>query len=513
MLRYIVLGSLFIFCSTVIEAQRLQVLNKHLWDNTELNISESEYNRLVETTEEVMQQYYSNASFIDETAGRVTQKSINELRKAFLGNAKIKDDLANRTRDDRNFNDYGSRVLDYLGDDGIKFEMRSASIDNIFYDEAGYYQAEVKTVKTLFNGLDFNDKPFKCKTGRKFFLKFIIQIEEDNIGEGGIARIAGSQQSGCKDAQSLVGLNLRYGQDFIGTSGFEGNINPLYTNDNFADFSMEVQSISVFSIGGSYNFPISKEEAFYLSANVNYSIYNINTDIKGTYSFKQGDNNGGVNLESPDNWNLYKHVRVAAASEKTVLQTLEIPVGVMYRKSLRTKDQFFFGAYLLFVPTVQLSQSATVDIGAEDIDYWLGAGNGSSNSNLGLTIEFSEGGSPSFGSAETPFGNGNLNESLSGNPTVSAKTAFSVRISPFVQFVLDSKEKILLEVALDYTHGLTDFLEHTENGELLVPDEANSLNTNTINSSIDASQTILQSYFSKSNISTLGLRLGIIYKL
>jgi len=523
MLKYIFLSSLFFCFSSTSEAQRLQVNNKHLWDNTELTLSERDYERVVETTKEVMQQYYSNASFMDKTEGRVTQKSINELRKAFLSGAKIKDDLAFRTRDDRNFNDYSSRVLDYLRDEGVKFEMRVASIENIFYDEAGYYQAEVKTVKTIFNGLDFNDKPFRCKTGRKFFLKFIIQIEKDDLGDGGIARIAGSLQSGCKDAQSLVGLNVRYGQDFIGASGFDGNVNSLpmttmnssviYEEEGKADFNMDVQSISTFSIGGSYNLPISKEEAWYLSANINYSIYNIKTDIQGTYYYEQGSDNGAVSLETPDNWNLYKYVRVTSASEKTTLQTLEIPVGVLYRKKIKGNDQFFFGTYLLFVPTIHLSQSATVNIGEEDIDYWLAIGNGETNSNLGLNTFFQEGGSPTFGNAENTFGNGNLNESLSGNSTVSAKTAFLVRISPFVHFVLDDKEKILLEVALDYTHGLTDFFEHSENGELFAPDARNSLDASTINSDISNSSTVLQTYFSKSNINTLGLRLGVIYKL
>lgn len=489
--------------------QKLIVNVSPLLDPEEEDLTEEQFERIADASKEVMQKYYQYATFLDSNSKRVTQSSIDQFKEIFTDNAKLIDDLSPRLLDSRNFANYASRVQDFLLREGIKFSMFAATIRDVSYDEAGYYKVEVQTNKTLYNGLNFNNSILRCRTGRVYFLRFTLYIDETDLDDAKISKITGEIKRRCEDANASVGFNIGGGAD-VGLSSF-GNIAapsgvtysgvPSSGQDEVENpFNVTTKTSMVFSGGFSFNYPITKQEKLFLSVNAQYAWYRLGSNITGTYSFD--DTNQSENMVDATEPHTYtKNVTFNEASQSVNLHTVEIPVGVMYRQGLSGNDRLFFGTYATFVPTLVLSSSSTFK--ARGINY--SANIDLEKTNRGLYFP--------HGSGLTEFGIGSANDvnnDQSFTSFVETNTALGVRLSPFVHLVMNEKENLLLEIALDIDYDFTDILVHGDSPVKFLPDDDDNLD---IKDDELQSADIYKSFFNSSKLSTIGIRVGGIYKL
>lgn len=503
------------FSTLVAQQKTMSVIVSPNLDFEELEIPENVFDQLVETSRKVMQNYNNTASLYDRLEGRVNQQAINKYIENFSNNAKIVDDFSPRLLNDRNVRNYASQVLDFLPKDGVQFEMRTARIRDVVYDEAGFYEIEVQTNKTLFNGINLDNSTFKCKTGRRYFLKFYIVINKDEINIGKIREIDGSISRQCEDANATFGVYARGGSDVFNLSSFTSSSAPrgvVYRDDN-TNFELSTNASVVGGVGFTFNLPLTKKEQFYLSLNAGYSLSQFQSTASGTYSFEEDEStNSNKVLDlpiAPNQYRYFKFVRMDVTENNTI-HGVELPLGLKYKKVFQDNDRMNIGASFLIVPAIQFGNTSTIDI--EELAYWanLDITNGGLNNdgaNLGVNfINFIGDDNLSL------FGIGEVSdvemlEEL--NPTLEFEPSISLRISPYIQYAISGNKKTWLELSLEYNHGLTDIVSNTESDEPFLSDNGDDL----LDIATEYENSILSTNFSSSKLRSISLRIAFLIRL
>lgn len=478
-IKYILLLFIYILGQNALFSQKdLSVVASPLIDVEELELSDSDYNKIINASKSIMKQYYKAATLIDPSVGQVSQSSINNYSALFSQGAKIINDLSERMLRDRNPKDYASQVADYLEKDGVKFEMYPASINNIIYDKAGYYKVEVVTEKELFNGLAVDKSTFTCKTGRLYFLRFMLQIEEDDLNTAKIFKIDGRIKKKCEDSKLLFGV---YGRLGIGASEFQ-------PKDNLG-----ISSVKPSSIGGglSVNIPLTKKELIFLSVNAALVNYKMDIDFSSNGNLPLENR---VTVNDPNDFNrenFNTNIRITEAKEAAKFTTIDIPIGLMFRKKGKTNDRIAFGSYFLVVSSITtISASSTLTPG--QIEFATSLDFESSEDNLEVV----------FGDDINDFlGYSDASNSETKIDEIGTSSSFSIRLSPFIHFALNDTKTSFLEIAADYTFGLSDFVEPTSASNNFIDALAQGTLPN---------NSLLSTQFDKTNISNIGIRLGYV---
>lgn len=504
---------LLTFSNLMSQQKTMSVIVSPNLDFEELEIPENIFDQLVETSKKVMQNYNNTASLFDRDKDRVSQAAIDRYIDNFSDNAKIVDDFSPRLLNDRNVRNYASQVLDYLPKEGVQFEMRTARIRDVVYDETGYYEVEVQANKTLYNGVNLDNSTFKCKTGRGYFLKFYIVIYKEEIQNGKIRKIDGSISRQCEDANATFGLYARGGSDLLNLSSFNGNTPPsgVTYQDAKADFELNTNVSVVGSVGFTFNIPITKKEQFFLSLNAGYSLFQLKTTAIGTYFFKEDEstNTNVINVSGiPNEFRYDKFVRMNIA-EKNAVHGVELPLGFKYKKTFQDNDRLNLGASILIVPSFQFGNTTSVAVG--DLAYWanldfINGGVNDDGANLGINFQ------DHINDDElSPFGIGEVDvEAIEDlNPVLEFETAFGLRFSPYVQYAVSNDKKKWLELSVEYNHGLTNVFIHTEEDIPFLSDVDDDL----LDIPAEYENSLLSSSFSNSKLNTISLRLSFLFKL
>lgn len=500
------LVTMFLSIGTMISAQDLLVSLSPLLDSEDLELSEDQFDKIVDASGDMMKEYYRSASLYDENLKNVSQKSINQFRSLFTENAKIVNDLYDRLLNDRKADNYASDVMDHLFTEGVKFKMFSASIRDITYDKAGFYKVEVQTQKTLYNGLNFDNSVTRCKTGRVYFLVFTLFVEKDDLSTAKIYKIKGEIKKNCEDASASYGVHLKAGLDLSGGAGFNNNKSPVPSKsiyqDESANFAIEVENIKVFGIGGAYNYPITKKDLLFLSVQFNYELYSLNTRANGTYYFvDENSENQVVFPQGTNNLNYtYRKYVSMDVKESATFHQIELPIGLMYKKKFRKNDRLSIGLYGWLVPGFNVAQN--IESSVKGLTYWSNID--FEGADLGINFQDEIG----FLPLES-FGIGTVNDFSSKDAKIDVKTSFSVRIAPYAQFALNDDKTSFLEVSIEYTQGLSSSVKHNPIDELFLRDQGDDLQ----DVENEITESLLGNYFEKSALSTLGLRVGFVKQI
>lgn len=504
---------LLTFSNLMGQQKTMSVIVSPNLDFEELEIPENVFDQLVETSKKVMQNYNNTASLFDRDKDMVSQAAIDRYIDNFSDNAKIVDDFSPRLLNDRNVRNYASQVLDYLPKEGVQFEMRTARIRDVVYDEAGYYEVEVQANKTLYNGVNLDNSTFKCKTGRGYFLKFYIIIDKEEIQSGKIRKIDGSISRQCEDANATFGLYARGGSDILNLSSFNSNTPPngVTYQDAKADFELNTNVSVVGSVGVSFNIPITKKEQFFLSLNAGYSLFQLQATAKGTYFFEEDEstNANEINVSGvPTQFRYDKFVSMNIEESNTV-HGVELPLGFKYKKTFQNNDRVNLGASILIVPSFQFGNNTTV--GVENLAYWANidftdGGDNDDGKNLGINFQ-----DYTNGDNLSPFGIEEIDvEAIEDlNPVLEFETAFGLRVSPYVQFAVSNDKKKWLELSVEYNHSLTNVFKHAEEEIPFLSD----VDDNLLGIANEYENSLISTNFNSSKLNTISLRIAFLFRL
>ena len=503
------------FLGMAISTQGQVLINTYTYTHNTDKITEEQRETMEKAVVATVKQYYDYADFLDDATGMVTASSVKRFRNLFQSSSRILNDLTIGVNS--HYSDYSSSVLDFLPN-GVKFEMPTALLTDMDYDEAGYYVIEMQTEKTVYTGLSYTNEPEFCKTGRDYKLKFTFIIEEDDLNTAKISKISGSNSRRCEDAKPFIGFGLRGAGDFIGTSS--------YANSSFLDTEMaglNVETGTTWNVGAgvSLQLPITKKELIFLNIGANYSVFGLSTDISESFTINNAEIVGATAVGNGLNGQFVadKRVSVGEGKEEITVHAVEFPVGIRYRKPFKTMQQLSFVADVFFVTTLQLFSSSTLS--ARSVDYDLTVDTNPNSTDPIFSAEL-----PSSAAVLNNFGAGTAedgNALISSQPEIQNNLSFGIRIAPGIQYELN--DNLFLEATLEYSMGLTSFfssdnvvqssaitgntVDETEMKNYFLPDAGSKPAVGNLMDELEMS--FVERYIEETKISTLGLRVGVVY--
>lgn len=485
--------------------------------------------RIIQTASNIFRDYVRAADLWDEQFDEVTQGSIEQFKELFGQNTQIVNDLAENFVLN-NYNDYAADISEYLTGQGVDFDMPAVALMILRYDEAGYYIIEAKAEKTVYNGLGIDNLPLpRCKTGRLYMLDFTISIPENNLDYGEIIEISGTLKRGCEDANLFLGFGARYGLDIGGTkftpSTFYKN-ELMNSNGQVSGLGFEHNIKRAISAGVNFQVPITKRELLFLNVGAYYGNNILEGSINGQY-LKENDQIGieGINDvatmgENGANYSGQKFISIDKGFEEISIQTLEILIGVRLRKSFRNFNEFAFVGDILVVPSLSLSSSSELKV---DNVIYSGLFDSDGISDNAQQVPFPDPNDEDGIDEQLERWGFGKRSNIKNKPTIESTFNISLRISPGIQYQFN--EKLLGELSVDYSLGITSFLNHEKHlvknsdsdpmpgdSELkykyFLEDERDNLNIMDLQEEL--SRSFMERYFDSDQISTLGIRIGIL---
>ena len=483
----------------------------------DVELSQTQEEQLIETTENVFFQYAEKATLINPLTNKVDQTSLNAFKRLFNDGAKVVNDLS-RYGVVSNFTDYGSDIRSYLKETGAIYDpITGGLLKEIDYDKDGFYKIDVLFRKVMHNGLETNNEDFRCKSGRVFTLTMTVIIDEDNLSKGLISKINGPKGTDCSDPFISVGLNIEAGTDFGLTNGFaetkdlmliSGLTNPEQDFDNSLDSIGGTMINSVSYLGGGANvlLPLTKKEAIYLNVGVNYNLYNTTTTFNGTYTFEDELSNAGILLDGSDAGVYYKEVTLSNLVDKSTFHALQFPIGIRLTKKPKQGQDHSFMLDIMALPTLVLSGNTTLTV--DNIEY-AGYFDGTTNFDRADKIEnvdFLGFGSPDFLNSNTP--NNNVGEA---KRAIISSSVFSLaaRLSPGFRYQFT--DNIIAEGSLNINYGISSFVVNAEEEGASFSQRPLQDDGNNFDYTDELGGSLLENYYESVPFSTIGLRLGVIY--
>lgn len=301
------------FAPGLINSQVIVVDNFHVLIE---DIDEETVDEVLLSVRNGIKKYEHLADLLDESNKDVTVNTVEEFNELFKRNALIYSDITTKpsviTCDN-----YSRLVYTYLDKRGVKFNMFSAVIDGIDYDkESGIYTIDVLSRKYLFNGINDNYKPFYCKKGRTFNLRFTFEINEKKLEVAKISKIQGNLIKECKNKNFVINPYSRVGSGkvrFHSSDFFENELSGL---------NVDFESVRTFSAGIKFGRNLNKQNNILLTLGAGYSRIDLKSKWNGFFEYDDIDEEG-VEYN--------KISQLSNGLESIRLQYIEVPVGVKFR--------------------------------------------------------------------------------------------------------------------------------------------------------------------------------------
>lgn len=423
------------------------------------DIEDKTIDELIESVKQTIIQYDSYAKLLDEDTRTVTQRALNRFKNLFEFNARIYDDLSGSSYE-MNYSDYASRVLEHLEEEGVNFDMYGALIDQISYDSAGYYNVDVITEKYVYNGLEDNNKPFYCRKGRIFRLKFTFTLPEKDIKNARITKITGILAKDCEDRVPVFFIQGQYRKGFG-----QVDLSDFY-RENMSGLNWDKPDIWAISVGASVQYPLDKTDGFFLTGGIHYHSWKLSQTLNGAYTFRTEDHEG-VPID--------KLVQLSNAIEEAQFELLNVPIGIKYKWLDQDPIYAFVDVAFSFNFPIQQSGDFTADANYSAV-YDDG------------TIEFLN------------FQNGLVvPDEYKISTTHEPKLFYDLRISPSFQYVLG--QNMALEFGIDYSFGLSEWFDKQPSEVFLLGNDADDFDRN-----------LFESFTDRFSVNSIGFRIGFIYK-
>lgn len=422
-------------------------------------IEEDIVEELIKTVKKAIVDYDSWATLMDEQQKEVTAESLQKFKNLFERNAEVVDDLS-KEADRMNYADYAGKVFEFLQEDGVRYNIYGAMIDQISYDSAGYYEVDVLSEKYVYNGLERNNKPFYCRNGRIFRIKFTFLIPENDLTIAKILRIKGKLARDCEDRVPVLSIG---GQ--VGVSSFKPSTNRFF-NNNLSN--VEWTTISKIQAGLDFGvqYPIDKKDFVFFTFGVNYRFNRLESRFSGSYS-NRSENEEEVAFD--------RFVQFVSLKENIRANVLQIPLGLRF--NIVNKDPLYIfldGGVGVNIPfkssgtfAASIIYSGVYDDGTTEI----------------FTLE---------NGIITP-------EKLSYSIEPDMKVNYFAEFGPTLQYILG--RDFAFQVGFKYQLGLSSWFNHTEES-FFIAEEVSSFRKGSL----------LEIYTDKTKVNTFGLQIGIIYK-
>ncbi|MGK0365090.1 MAG: hypothetical protein ACI85O_002154 [Saprospiraceae bacterium] len=491
-----------------VTAQKLNTSQLVVPEDVEL--TEAQEDQIIDAAEQVFTGYANKASLIDPLENKVNQNSLREFKSLFYSGAKIVNDLS-RYFVISNFADYGGTVYEYMTSTGAVYDpIAGGLLREIDYDKSGYYKAKIVFRKTMHNGLETNNDVFRCKSGRDFVLTMTVRIEEDNLSRARILRIGGQKGTECSDPFLSAGFNLEGGVDAGLSDGFaeekdlavqEMLTNPAQPLPNNLDRT--INGINYFGAGVNALLPLTKKEAIFLNVGVMYNLYMTETTFNGTYTFEENLSDSGITSSDNSSSVYHKEVFLDNLIDNSTIHTLQFPIGIRLSKKPKQGRKYNLMLDVMALPTLALFGKTEQTV--KDVIY-AGYFNGELNTDLADKIQNVR--FLGFGN-EVPTG---MIESSPEKRDLIGSSVFSlaVRLSPGFRYRLT--DNIIAEGSLNINYGINSFTETADpQGEVPFSDRPLQDNGNDFNYTNELGGSLLENYYDSVPVSTIGLRLGVVY--
>jgi len=304
---------IILFTSVTIFSQVIVVDNLHV---TIEEIEESVEDEILLSVRKALEKYEKFAGLIAVDNKKVTLKAIEEFNALFKTNALIYSDITKKASVITCEN-YSALIYTYLDKQGVEFDMFSAVVDGIEYDEkSGTYSIDVLSRKYLFNGIDDQHKPFYCNQARVFNLRFTFEISESDLTVAKISKIQGNLIKECVNKSFIMAPYIRVGK---------GNVHiqsAIFSNPDFSNLQVDFVVGSSFSSGVKFQNSLNQKGNFFITYGAAYSKTNLKGRWNGSFSRDEVDAEGNMYNET---------MQLINSSEEIKIQAIEIPFGVKFR--------------------------------------------------------------------------------------------------------------------------------------------------------------------------------------
>lgn len=425
-------------------------------------IDDETVDHLIETVTNAIQNYGSWATMLDANNQAVTSKSLKNFKSLFERNAKVVDDLSLESNK-MHYADYAGKVLEFLEEEGVRFNMYGALIDQIAYDSTGYYEVDVITEKYLYNGLEDNNKRFYCRNGRIFRLKFTFSIPEDDLDIAKILQIKGQLARDCEDKVPVFHIGLQ-----TGTTFFKNTESEIFET-NFPELDWTTIPTLQFGFDVDLQYPLDGKDRIFFILGANFRQYKLSNRFSGVYHTPLEE---GIGVES---------VQFTKLEEDIKSMTIEVPLGL--RVNILNKDPLYIFADALFSANIPVYTRGTFDaniVYSKTINDVIMIDERSLNNGV-----------------ITPYSIPAEGEELALIPDV--KTNYAVQFGPTFQYILG--QSFAFQVDIKYKYGLSSWFNHKkENFFVGQTDDDVWLGG------------LSQIYASRAKVNSFGIHLGVIYK-
>jgi hypothetical protein len=283
--------------------------------------------------------YIKFGSLFDESQQMVSEDAIYNFKSLFNLSADILNELE-ETPSMINASDYASLVYSKFPKQGVRCQIKSALLDEIRFDSAGYYLASVLVEKRVFNlireknGLGTFTQSGRCFTEK---IRFDVAVDFDRVR---IQQIVATQNPSCPplpgEKEVLAGLEMRLGGAFMNFSSrsfLDDKSSTIYGGNLALTGGVDV------GLGARLQYPLGKQKKLFLLLNAGYYRTGMQASFDSVhYRFQTSD---------IDN-DLYVHdVQLSDLSENINISGFEVNPGFSILMAEAPKIKFMADVQLL----------------------------------------------------------------------------------------------------------------------------------------------------------------------
>lgn len=327
----------FILASAAIHAQEIFLIKDYMEVDPE--IDDDKQLEIIEMATKIINDYNKSASFLDDETGAFSDEKYADFIDLFSGSAKVYDDLMKKPTN-IDYSIYADKVFQYMKEVGVRFSLNNVYVENIIYDNTGFYVINLDVEKIMYNGLDDSNYPVDFKNGKTFNLKMKIDMPDYDISQAKIQGLAGEEISVVKQTVSNMSLTGFYG---YGLSVSKKSTDPGFSDDLKTD---------LFSFGGEFDYrrSLNANQSLFLLAGVRAQQHNFNTVLEGIFDTVPDNINAKLNGAPPVNMIVESTKtlsNVTDASENMNTLFVEVPLGISYRLVNKFNYDLFLDAAIV----------------------------------------------------------------------------------------------------------------------------------------------------------------------
>ena len=301
-------------------AQTVENINIRYDENTifDEKISEKEKTKIIASISKMVNDYNSKANLKDynKVTGNVTESSISEFKNLFIGDgSEVFDDISAKPSIIK-LSEYIDLIYQNMNEIGVRFEITDAYLASIQYNEAGFYNAEVKINKLMLNGINKKNQEKELKKPELKQITLSIDIKKNYSAL--IYKIIGKVDAIKKSKENELLVSARYGISLPKISLESNKFSDATTNSNFS-----FKSNYILSLGGEYRFTLKEKNKLKPKIGLYISVSQFQLQSENGFT--------SINSYSP-NALLEEKVYIENGSKFNFnFLGVDIPMGVFYR--------------------------------------------------------------------------------------------------------------------------------------------------------------------------------------